>query len=121
MSDRDYNYEETLEHKKMVAESLKKEIKKREIKKFLITAWPFMIPVILILLVGLWSIGDFFVILTGVLLLAIPIVPLGFLILFFLLQWIIGKEKTNRYATFIIITILTILTIICFIISAMIA
>ena len=95
-----------------VEEYLQKELEKRKHKNLLNFAWPF---IVLALIIGLMGIS---VNLVGALLLAIPIVPLGFIILFFLLQWIIGKEKMNRYGTFITIALLVILAITCIILSA---
>ena len=104
--------EEILEHKKLVEEYKKKELEKRELKNLLNFAWPF---IVLALIIGLGAIS---MNLLGALLLAIPIVPLGFLILFFLIQWIIGREKMKRYGTFITITLLIILVVVCIVLSA---
>ena len=50
--------EETLEHKKLVEEYLQKELEKRQFKNFLIAAWPFIVPFVLALLFGLFSLFD---------------------------------------------------------------
>ena len=47
--------EESLEHKKLMEKYLQKESEKRELKNFLISAWPFVVPIILALLLGLFS------------------------------------------------------------------
>lgn len=110
---RDEPEKDSLEHKRFVEEYMQKELEKRQLKNFLLPiAWPF---IVLALIIGLGAIS---INLLGAFLLAIPIVPLGFLILFFLLQWIIGKEKMKRYGTFITITLLIILVVICIILSA---
>ena len=97
-----------------VEKYLQEELGKIELKKFFIAAWPFIV-VFLIIILGAISMN-----LLGALFLAIPIVPLGFLILFFFLQWIIGKEKMKKHGTFITITLLIILVVFCFILSAVI-
>ena len=85
-----------------------------QLKNFLITLiWPF---VILTFIIGLIVIN---VKLVEFLFWAIMIVPLGFLILFFILQWIIGKEKMNRYPKFIIFAILTTLLVLCFVLTSL--
>ena len=82
------------------------------------------IPISLLFMIGLlslWfsSVENLFAVLLFSIFFAIPIFPFGFLILFFLLQWIIGKEKMNQYGTFITIILLVILAITCVILSAM--
>lgn len=95
-----------------VEEYLQKESEKRTLKRFFLSiAQPFIV-ITLIAILGAINMN-----LLGVLFLAIPIVPIGFLILFFLIQWIIGKEKMNRYSTFIIFAILTILVVVCIVLS----
>ena len=103
---------ETIEHKKMVEEYLQKESEKRTLKRFFL---PIAQPFIVITLIAI--LGAININLLGFLFLAILIVPLGFLILFFLIQWIIGKEKMNRYSTLIIFAILTILVVVCIVLS----
>ena len=110
--------EESVEHKKMVNEYIQKELRKREREKFLNFAWPFIVPFIIILLMVLYSIGGFFLALAGGLVLAIPIVPLGLVIFLPLIQWIIGKEKMNRYGTFITISLLIIFIVFCIVLSS---
>lgn len=106
--------EESVEHKKMVEEYLQKELGKRQLKNFLIPiVWPF---IVLFLIIGLGAIN---IKLMAFLFWAIMIGPLGFLILFFLLQWIIGKKIMNRYPKLIFFAILTILVVLCIVLTSL--
>lgn len=105
--------EEKYNRQKLLEAYLQKESGKRELERFI---YPILTPFLvfaLIIVLGAININ-----LVGALFLAIPIVPLGFIILFFLLQWIIGKEKMNRHPLFITITLLLILVVVCIILSA---
>lgn len=95
-------------------EYLQKELEKRQLKNFLIPiVWPFVVLALIIVLVAIN------IKLLEFLFWAILIVPLGFLILFFLLQWIIGKEKMNCYPKFSIFSILTILVVLCIVLTSL--
>lgn len=97
-----------------VEEYLQKELGKRTIENlFFRIVWPF---IVLVLLFGLGAIN---INLLEFLFWVIMIGPLGFLILFFLLQWIIGKERMNRYPKFIFFAISTILVVLCIVLTSL--